>query len=169
MAMLPHARLRTVFVLSLFLGLSAAARVGVTEAALTKAFGEPKTRAMENVMVKGKLLPSFPRLAYAHGDWAITCVLVDDVCAKTTYAQDGVWPDEEYARVLAENSQGATWAVDAKGSKMPTVRREWVRSDGATAVWRKNVGLTVVTPAFVAAEAAVKDKARNHLTVLPKD
>lgn len=156
------------FVLSLFLVLNAAARVGESEAALTTAFGEPKSRGMENVMVKGKLLPSFPKLAYAHGDWVITCVLVDDICAKATYAMDGVWPDEEYARVLADNAQGAAWEADAKGSRLPAVKREWVRSDGATAVWRKNVGLTIVTPAFVAAEAAVKDKARNNLKVLPK-
>lgn len=166
--MSPSSRWPLFFVLSLFLGLSAAARVGETEAALAKALGEPKSREMENVMVKGKLLPSFPKLAYAHGDWAITCVLVDDLCAKTTYARDGVWPDEEYARVLAENAQGATWEADAKGSKLPTVKRAWVRSDGATAVWRKNVGLTIVTPAFIAAEAAVKDKARNNIQVLPK-
>jgi hypothetical protein len=124
---------------------------------------------MENVMVKGKLLPSFTKLTYQKPDWEITCVLVDEVCAKTVYRREGVWPDEDYARVLEQNAQGGTWEPDAKGSKLPTVKLTWIRSDGATAVWRKNLGLTIVTPAFVAAEAAVKEKARNHVTVLPKD
>lgn len=154
---------------TLLLPLSLNARVGENEATLTREFGEPTVRAMENVMVKGKLLPSFPKLTYRQGDWVITCVLVDELCTKTVYFREGVWPDEDYARLLEQNVQGGTWEPDAKGSKLPTVKRSWVRSDGATAVWRKNVGLTIVTPAFAAAEAAVKDEARNHVTVLPKD
>lgn len=162
-------RLLVVLLLSVLLPLGAWAQVGETEATLTKSYDEPIARAMENVMVKGKLLPSFPKLTYQVEDWEITCVFVDDVCEKTTYDKDGVCPEEEYARVLAENAQGATWSEDAKGSKLPTVKRAWNRSDGATAQWRKNLGLTVITPAFVAAEAAVKDKARNYIKVLPKD
>lgn len=148
----------------------ALARVGETEAALTARFGEPAARAQENVMVKGKLLPSFPKLTYQSGEWqGIVCVFVDDICAKTTYDKDGVWPEEEYERVLADNAQGATWAEDPGGSKLREVRRQWIRSDGATGQWRKNLGLTVVTPAFVAAEAAVKEKARNNVKILPKE
>lgn len=148
---------------------AAPARVGETETALTKEFGEPTTRAMQNVMVKGKLIPSFPKLTYLHEGWKITCILVDEKCERTTYGRDGVWPEEEYARVLGENAQGGAWSDDPKGGKLRTVKRSWIRSDGATAEWRKNIGLTVITPAFVEAEKAVKDKARNNLRILPKD
>ncbi len=160
---------QVLFCLSCCFSADLGARVGGTEAELTQEFGEPTARAMENVMVKGKLLPSFPKLTYRSGDWEITCILVDERCAKANYDKDGVWPDEEYADKLAANAQGATWSVDEKGSRMPTVKRGWLRSDGATAVWRKNLGLTVVTPAFTAAEAAVKEQARNNVKILPKD
>jgi hypothetical protein len=167
--MIEPIRLGRWLLFTLFLPFSLTARVGETEAALAREFGEPTARAMENVMVKGKLLPSFVKLTYQQGDWHLTCILVDERCAKTIYLREGIWPDEDYARLLAENAQGGTWEPDAKGSKLPTVKRSWIRGDGATAVWRKNVGLTIVTPAFVAAEAAVKDKARNQITILPKD
>lgn len=163
-------RLRVALLVLGLLPLGGRAQVGETEAALTKAHGEPTERAMENVMVKGKLLPSFTKLTYQATDWQYVCVLVDEVCAKITYDKDGVWPDSEYERVLAENAQGATWTDDPKsGGKLREVRRKWIRSDGATAQWRKNLGLTIITPAFVAAEAAVKEQARNSIKVLPKE
>lgn len=156
--------------ISVLLAPGASARVGATEAELTAQFGEPTARAVENVMVKGKLLPSFPKLTYEHGEWRkIVGVFVDNTCAKSTYDKEGLWPEEDYARVLADNAQGATWAEDPGTSKLRDVSRKWIRSDGATGYWRKNLGLTIVTPAFVAAEAAVKDKARNHIKVLPKE
>lgn len=161
--------LRAILFLSFFLPLMGAASVGEKETELTRKLGEPKSRAMENVMVRGKLLPSFPKLTYQQGEWEIIGVFVGDRCAKVTYDKDGVWPEEEYTRVLAENAQGGTWEDDPKGSKLRTVSRSWIRSDGATAVWRKNLGLTVITPEFRAAEATVKDKARNNLKILPKE
>jgi len=162
-------RIRTLMAFSWWLPLVVWAQVGSSEAALTKAYGEPTAREMENVMVKGKLLPSFPKLTYQFNGTKIIAVLVSERCAKITYDKDGLWPEPEYARVLAENAQGADWSDDPKGGKLREVSRKWIRSDGATAHWRKNLGLTVITPAFLEAEAAVKDRARNHLKVLPKD
>jgi hypothetical protein len=139
-------------------------RLGETETALAKRFGQPVTKARDNLVAEGKITQLWPQLTYRQDDWRIRCDIVDGRCARIHYSKPGEWTEEQLQTVLNTNAQGATWTDISKAS-IRKLAREWKRTDGATATWNAGVGLTVTSPAYdrakVVEEAKVKAKSRQ--------
>lgn len=142
-------------------------RLGETEAELAKRFGPPTTQAQDTMLTAGKILRLWPKLTYRQDDWRIACDIVDGRCARATYAKPGEWTEDHFLAALNANAQGATW-TDLSDAKFKVVKREWKRSDGATALWRKGVGLTLTTPAYVRATETAAAKAKAQSRQVPK-
>jgi hypothetical protein len=48
------------------------------------------------------------------------------------------------------------------------LKREWKRSDGATAIWHKPAGITVTAPAYHRAKKIAEAKAKAQSWQVPK-
>jgi hypothetical protein len=109
---LPHlAGLRTAFVglLALASFTSASARIGDTEAELTKRLGEPVVRATDTLVAGGKITRLWPQLTYRQDDWRIVRDIAEGRCARVSYHKAGEWTEAHFLAVLNANWQGATW------------------------------------------------------------
>ncbi|MBL9186668.1 MAG: hypothetical protein JNK23_04265 [Opitutaceae bacterium] len=142
-------------------------RLGETEAELGKRFGAPRTQAQDTLLAAGKIIRLWPKLTYSQDDWTIACDIVEGRCARATYQKPGEWTDDHFLAALNANAQGATW-TEVSDARFKTVKREWKRSDGATGLWRKGVGLTLTTPAYVRAKETAAAKAKAQSQQIPK-
>lgn len=142
------------------------ARLGETAEQLTARFGKPQMHYVEHVFAQGKMLDFCLVLEFRQDDWAITCNMVNGKCVKIQYSKKGDWTEEQIQTVLESNKQQDVWKEVSKPS-LKKIKREWSRSDSATAVWSTS-SITIVTPAYDLAKKQLQDKAKEQSKAMPK-
>ena len=143
------------------------ARLGETEQELVARFGGPASRAKEITLTQGKIIDFGSKLTFRQGDWTIVCAIIDGRSAREVYHKRGEWTEDQFTTVLTSNGQGAKWTDISK----PSVRklaREWRREDGAKAIWRMGVAMSVTQPAYERAKVNAEAKAKSDASRLPK-
>lgn len=134
------------------------ARVGETEPELVKRFGSPVVRSIDQIGAEGRMWTIGPQLTFKKDDWTIVCVLVDGRVGKESYGKRGQWTEDHLKTVLNANSQGAKWEETGRAGKK--LAREWRRSDGATARWVSNSGMTIIVPGYERAKKVIEAKGK---------
>lgn len=139
------------------------ARLGESEQELIKRFGQPTFKQPATTATsKGSSYTIGSHFTFKDGDWQITCVLVDDRCARISYSKRIAWETDQHTAFLNANAQGAKWTADPKNP-----RRHWTRSDGGAATLSA-LTLTIVHPAYDRAVKVAEAKASAKSKALPK-
>jgi hypothetical protein len=130
------------------------AQIGETEAELVGRFGSVQERKPERALEEGRVFVIGERVVLKLDRWRITAVLVDERCAKITYARNGAWTEQHYADLLSTNASDREWR-EISGSA-PNWRRAWQRSDGLIAQWKYAGGLVIEGKSFVDARERLR-------------
>jgi hypothetical protein len=160
-------RLLWLTLIVLWLPAAALARLGETERELVARFGEPRNRTEEITSTQGKMVAFGTRLYFRQGDWSIQCVVIEGRCAKEVYSKPGDWKEDQFQAILSSEAQGAKW-TDISETSVKKLKRDWRRSDGATALWQMGVDMTITHPAFVRAKERAEAKAKADASRVPK-
>jgi hypothetical protein len=130
-------------------------------------FEQPVLRQINSVVAQGRKYDLGPSFYFKQDDWTITCDLVDGRVVRIGYGKRGEWTEEQFALVLAYNSQGQKWTPTGN-PKMAKYSRSWKRSDGATAEWNSSFGMRMVVPAYHRAKQVAEARARAEASRKPK-
>lgn len=129
------------------------AQIGILEKAAVAQFGEPIYTGKHSIKAKEKFVAIGPSLSFHFGPWALRCDFVDGRCVRTAYGRYGdqyreyEWPENEILRILALNAEGQTWTeISPRNTEFH--RREWRRSDGATATLGILTGISIAIPEY---------------------
>lgn len=143
------------------------ARLGEDEKELTTRFGQPSLRSNHSIVSQGKIRSLGPTLIFKQDDWLIQADLVDGRCVRIHYSKPGDWTEKQFSFVLDANAQGARWSEISK-KELSKFKREWKRSDSATAEWSRGGAMIVVSPAYQRAVANAEQKAKAEASRDPK-
>lgn len=133
--------------LLLFLAAPAWARIGESEAQLTKRYGTPIRQASGAIR----------NLTYSFDGWLVTCDLADGVCVRVCYAKSGEWTEETFDKLLGANGALAGWS-DCGSANLKNLLRTWKRDDGTVANWVVG-SLSVTSPRYEKAKAVTEIEA----------
>ncbi len=163
-----HAFCRAAFLSLIFAGATApgVARLGETEKEMVERYGKVIMRAPESVIEQGRIHALADNLHFRLEGWNITARILNGRCESITYSKPGDWTEEQFRHVLESNGGRGQW--EERKTATPKTHREWLRRDGKTAVWRMLQSMTLSTRAFEQAREALKAKAKEDASRLPK-
>lgn len=153
-------------VLALLSACTALARLGETEPQLVERYGKAIMRTPEAVIEQGKIYALADDLHFRADGWSVIARVVNGRCESISYGKPGEWTEEQYRTLLEANGTRAQW--EERKTPTPKTHREWKRRDGATAVWRMLVNLTIESPAYQQARETLKKRAKEEASKLPK-
>jgi hypothetical protein len=142
------------------------ARLGEDETRLVERYGKVIMRSPESVIEQGKIYTLADDLHFQADGWNIIGRLVNGRCESITYGKPGEWTEEQFRRLLEMNGGRSQW--EERRTPTPKTHREWKRRDGGTAVWRMLQGVTLDSPAYPKARDALKKRAKEETSKLPK-
>jgi hypothetical protein len=133
--------------LSFTTGCLAYARLGETLTGLEALYGKPIGKAPATLTVRGKTVCFGDTFQYVKNDTKISATVAEGHCTQISYARDGDWTENQFDRLLDENSQAFDWEA-LSNKRQHAYIRKWKRSDGAEAVWTLALSsLTLTAPA----------------------
>lgn len=142
-------------------------RLGETGPELIARFGQPVSTGNEIIITQGKFVTFGSKMTFRQGDWTIDCVLIEGRCARVVYFKKGEWTEDQFRTVLTSNSQGERW-TDISNEMIKKLKREWRRSDGASAIWTMGAAMTATHPAYERAKQRAEAKAKAEASQIPK-
>lgn len=143
------------------------ARLGETETQLVARFGPAVSRTKEITIAQGKFIEFGVKLTFQQNDWRISCAIVEGRSARETYSHSGDWTENQFATVLTANAQGTRW-TDISKDQMGKFVREWRRTDGGMARWKRGDGMEVTHPTYLRAKDLAEKKAKAAAAHIPK-
>lgn len=144
---------------------SLSARLGETEAELVKRYGKIFARSPANVTEQGRAYVLGETLQFRLEQWLILALLINGRCESVSISKKGEWTEEQFSVLLNGNADRFAWREIKK--PIPKLRREWIRDDGATAVWISGSYFTLTTPVREKAIEAIRQRAKKEASKLP--
>lgn len=143
----------------------AQARVGETEPQLVQRYGQVHWRSRETVIEQQRTYVVGESLQFLADDWSIYALMVNGRCERITYNKAGEWTEAQFTHLFEINGPLQAWKEEV--NRNPKLFRTWTRKDGITASWQFASGLTITTPAYEQAKAAIKAAAKAEASKLP--
>jgi hypothetical protein len=141
------------------------ARLGETEAELGKRYGKIFARNPANITEQGRTYVLGETLQFRPEQWFILALLINGRCESVSISKKGEWTEEQFSVLLNGNAGRYAWR-EVK-NPLPKFKREWIRDDGATAIWLSGSYFTVTTPIREKAIEAIKKRAKAEASKLP--
>jgi len=142
------------------------ARLGETEPQLIQRYGKPVMRSDESTIEQGKIYKVADRLHFRVDDWTLIAVVISGRCESIQYYKHGEWTEQQFRHVLEVNGGRGQWHEEK--TPAPKMMREWIRLDKARAQWRLTQSMTLTSPAYDQAREALKKRAKEEASKLPK-